>query len=117
MNDPEDGSFFAYGLYDLNIYYRSAGMTASAAQTENSSIIRTMIDLIHIRDDVKKAVSDTGAQYVLILDQGGEIEPDRHYYGYYRKSAWRGFNDITDYTPGFSVLLSEGDMRLYEITE
>ncbi|MEE0169554.1 MAG: DUF6541 family protein [Eggerthellaceae bacterium] len=117
LNDPEDGSFFAYGLYDLNIYYRSAGMTASAAQTENSSIIRTMIDLIHIRDDVKKAVSDTGAQYVLILDQGGEIEPDRHYYGYYRKSAWRGFNDITDYTPGFSVLLSEGDMRLYEITE
>ena len=31
------------------------------------------------------------------------------------ENDWKGITSITDTTPGFKVVLSEGDMRLYEI--
>lgn len=115
VNSPEDGSFFGYALDDLNVYYRSAGLRDFSNQTAESDSIRLELDELAEDEGVKEAVDSTGAKYVLLLDQGGAITADRHTYGYYNPDEWSGLNAISDETPGLSLILSEGDMRLYEI--
>ena len=60
------------------------------------------------------AFEEVGARYVLILDQGksfrGQPKPNS-----YDDALWTGLMAITDDTPGFEVILSEEDMRLYRI--
>ena len=36
-------------------------------------------------------------------------------YASYSKHNWEGIDNITDKTKGFTVVLSQGDMRLYKI--
>ena len=37
-------------------------------------------------------------------------------YAFYEISDWEGIDSVTDETPGFTPILSEGDMRLYKIS-
>ena len=37
--------------------------------------------------------------------------------GSFREQDWLGLSSISDETPGFKTVLSQGDMRLYEITD
>ncbi|MCI8366239.1 MAG: hypothetical protein HFJ66_01365 [Eggerthellaceae bacterium] len=115
INVPEDGSLFAYGANDLNTYYRHPTV---GGLTDQANIIRT--DLVNIASDprVKQAVEDTGAQYVLLLDQGVPFEEGKWLLQTSEGtlSRWNGINDITDETSGFEVVLKDGDMRLYKIT-
>ena len=64
---------------------------------------------------VQQAVSDFGAEYLLLLDYQNE-NGSGMYSGGYDASDWQGVLSVTDETPGFEVVLSEGDMRLYRIT-
>ena len=65
-------------------------------------------------------MENLNAHYVLLLDQGDNmVDKDGSgklftwdWYSY----QWEGLRTITDDTPGFEVVLSEGDMRLYRIT-
>lgn len=118
LNMPHDGSGFAYGTNGLNVYYRAC---RSRGMTDDGELIRSQ--LVHYVDDqqVREAVERTGAKYLLQLDQGGTVE-DRPWLVQYVNERyntgpeyWEGINAIRDDTPGFTVVLSEGDMRLFRI--
>lgn len=116
INQPNDGSVFAYGLDGLNTYYRSNSVSGL---TKDSEIIRKEMDEIADNENVQNAVKAVGAQYVLLLDQGVPWE-DGVWMSEYHEGAvqnWDGLNDITDDTPGFEVVLADGDMRLYKIVD
>ena len=42
------------------------------------------------------------------------MRKNRYLFSYY-PDQWTGIDAINDQTPGFEVVLSEGDMRLYRI--
>ncbi|HIY83258.1 MAG TPA: hypothetical protein H9823_05355 [Candidatus Rubneribacter avistercoris] len=113
LNQPHDGSVFAYATNGLNVYYRSF-WDKLARETQESKTIRTDIDDIADNDRVRQAVHDLGAEYVLVLDVDGYRE-ERRYLASYDRGFWKGFCGISDSTPGLEAVLSEGDMRLYKI--
>lgn len=119
LNNRYDGSVFAYSLGGLNTYYHDMNNTEAYLETGQSRLIRTRLSLLASDPDVRSAVSQTGARYVLLLDRGDYSVDDKGHVMHpsgvsYNANDWRGF-DITDDTPGFQVVLSDGDMRLYRI--
>ena len=120
LNQPNDGSMYAYGANELKTYYRST--RGDAAQTDDAKNIRLHLDEYATNPDVRNAVERTGAKYLLLLDKGAtltEEDKGRWIYQYRTEKAWEqweGINKIDDDTPGFEVVLAEGDeMRLYRI--
>lgn len=116
INQPCDGSVFAYGVNGLNTYFRS---TSSDDLPEDAFNIQKGLAQIAGNSAVQDAVERSGAKYVLLLDQGVPFEEgtwlvqtnDRQFH------YWDGINNITDDTPGLEPVLAEGDMRLYKIVE
>lgn len=116
INFPYDGSIFSYPINNLNIYYKAKSLNNETAE---SQLIRTGLNRIAIDSEVQNAVREIGAKYVLVLDRGGfrqvnETDANDGYVNY-RISQWTGL-DITDETLGFELAMSEGNLRLYEIT-
>lgn len=128
INQPHDGSVFAYGLDGLNTYYRHIDLST---ETPESLIVRSRLKDASNDEEVRRILDDLGASYVLQLDAGegpseseGSGSPEKD-----GQSVWllqtnednwgdfSGINQITDETPGFEVVLADGDMRLYKITE
>ena len=116
INQPCDGSVFAYGVNGLNTYFRS---TSSDDLPEDAFNIQKGLAQIAGNSAVQDAVERSGAKYVLLLDQGVPFEEgtwlvqtnDRQFH------YWDGINNITDDTPVLEPVLAEGDMRLYKIVE
>lgn len=112
LNQPCDGSVFAFGTNDLNTYYRSC---RAGNQTDAGKAIRlSLVDYV-VNDTVQDAVESTGAEYLLQLDQGVAFDEGKWLPQYERPEDWKGIDAVRDDTPGFTILLSEGDMRLYKI--
>lgn len=65
--------------------------------------------------EVAQAVKDSGAKYVMLLDEGHL--PYHVDWPEYIPENWTGITNIDENTPGFELVLSEGDMRLYKIEE
>lgn len=117
-NNADDGSPFGYSQNDLNLAYRrSSVMMILDNESEDSRMLRKQINEIGYNEQVKEAASNNNIEYILVLDMGGEILGERCFHGYYDPETWSGINAITDETPGLEVVLSEGDMRLYRITD
>ena len=123
INEPDDGSVFLYGLDGMRTYYRYfTGYGLEAGESMDSFLIRGHLREVAFNEDVREAVDNIGAEYVLVLDQG-DVEPcgpageSRRFLPYHgvHKEAWQGIVAIDDETPGFETVLSEGDMRLYRI--
>ena len=80
-------------------------------QLVNLDVVRTT----KVQHDVK----EHGIEYVLQLDHGdaykGLGEDATYIVLAYNYRGWKGINGVRDDTPGFTVVLSEGDMRLYKI--
>lgn len=115
INYANDGSGFLYGLYGLNIYYRDFALPPGGeGETPESRIIRNSLNEIASNDLVREAVEKIDARYVLLLDQG-DSDRARDYFWSNYPSQYPGLVSITDETPGFTVVLSRGDMRLYQI--
>lgn len=112
LNMPDDGSAFAYATNDLNTYYRYRTLDG---ESENSRIIRERLPFIASDPSVQKAVERTGARHLLLLDQGIPHEEGKWLPSFKRPEDWAALNSINDETPGFRLILAEGDMRLYEI--
>ena len=112
INQPNDGSTFAYAINDLNTYYRHC---RAGGQNDDSVIIRTRLADYAYDSEVQKAVKDIGAEYVLQLDQGVSMEDGEWLPQYKNPAPWKGIDAIRDDTPGFTLILSDGDMRLYRI--
>lgn len=115
INQPHDGSLFAYPVNDANVYYKS--YIRSGQESEESKAIRLSLDEIStdeaVRAAVRKAEESAGAVYVLVLnhDEGENYDSNR-----WKEEDWTGFDDLTDATPGFETVLADGTMRLYRIT-
>ena len=117
LNNPYDGSAFAYVSEDLRVYYRYLGVyNSGSSENDFSRTIREHLCDVAGSVDVQDAVAKTGSQYLLVLDQGDlDTEDNRRYNVSYNSDQWVGIESISDDTPGFEPVLSEGDMRLYRI--
>lgn len=114
VNVPSDGSSWSYGVEGLSVLYRRSSDWGGTETSEESALIRTQLCDIESSPAVRDVVDRLGAKYVLILDDqsGDERTVSKLRYA---PEKWRGIESITPETPGFKLLLSEGDMRLYEI--
>lgn len=120
LNVPNDGSCFSYAVDGLNVYYRTVSLYkwVNDGESLDSSTVRRGLFQIASRDDVKRAASDIGARYVLLLDQGAPDPGDQdRFIPVFNRGIWQGIDQIGDDTPGFRVALAQGDMRLYEIID
>lgn len=119
INIPYDGSSFSHPLDGVNTLYR--GISYPYAETEESIILREHLNEIGANNDVSNAIKTLGAQYVMILENnilsesvgGHRITP----FSDCIINEWIGLLQITDETPGLELVLSEGNMRLYKISD
>lgn len=112
INVPFDGSGMLYGATGMNTVYRN--ISAKHGQFQETEPIRLHLSDISTDASVRDMVSALKARYVLILDYNspnGSIVP----YAYHRREAWEGILDINENTPGFELVLSREDMRLFRI--
>ncbi len=111
FNIPKDGSAFAYQSSGMKTYYRWAdeGISSNAA----TRLVQRSLDDMTTNESVRRAVNELGVKYVMMLDQGHE--PFHAMWGDYSDSNWKGVLDINEDTPGFELMLSDGDMKLYRI--
>lgn len=121
VNMPDDGSVFAYALNGINTLYRDyrgyydGRPTTDTNETDISRMIRKYAMYAGSNQILQDAFEDVGARYVLLLDDT-ETFGDQHITPTYNEALWIGLAGIMDDTPGFKLVLAEGDMRLYEIT-
>lgn len=113
-NFPNDGSCYAYGIEGLNTFFRRSSPDAYVGSKETGRLIRTALSSVSTSQTVRNAVRESGVQYVLLLDcgsgEGRTVSKLR-----YEDADWEGIETINDETPGFTPVLSEGDMRLYRV--
>jgi hypothetical protein len=115
INVGNDGSPWTYGAEGLNVLFRRVS-TKGGATSEECEIIRTKLCDIATNKEVQEVVKELDAQYVLFLDAPDANEEDRTVDDFrYKAEEWVGVESITPETPGFELVLSEGDMRLYKI--
>ncbi|MDO5118703.1 MAG: hypothetical protein Q4D48_01355 [Coriobacteriales bacterium] len=115
INQPHDGSVFGHIVYDLNLYYLLTSTPSVGYETFESRMVRTGLNKYATSFIVHDTVNSLDADYVLLLDLDGKRSDDRYWYGHYYENDWVGINAVTDDTPGFEVVLSRGDMRLYRV--
>lgn len=113
INNPFDGSVYGYATNDLNLMYRKFG-SFGKEETTVSKQIRHGLDRISYDSLIARDVKQSGGKYLLVLDYGENGREGVDMPGYH-KSGWTGIDSIDDSTPGFSLVLSEKDMRLYSI--
>lgn len=114
VNVPNDGSCWSYGVEGLNALYRRSAISGPVNTEQYAALLRTNLCDYATSEEVREAVEKTGARYVMLLDdKSGE---DRTVVNLrYKEQDWVGIESITPDTPGFSLVLHEGDMRLYRI--
>lgn len=115
INNPMDGSFLAYGSDALRVYYRNFTRVDGSFETEQSRIIRTRLMQYASDPEVQDALDYTGARYVLVMDANLDDASFINLRGDYKPELYAGITSITPETPGFKLLLAEGQMALYEI--
>ena len=111
-NIPYDGSLWAYATNNVHVIWRyPTGYDGSEKPT--SAILRKRLNYIASDEEVRNTAKELDVHYVLQLENpvsSGVIGDN------YKMGTFRGVSEITDDTPGFEVVLSEGNMRLYKIT-
>lgn len=114
INLPFDGSIYAYYDEDIELYYRYRLIPnpAGGGETEASEAIRLSLSQIASNEHVRSLVEETECKYLLRLNVDPESNDDSNTW---EDSDWVGILSIDDSTPGFELVLSEGNMRLYKI--
>ncbi len=114
INAAPDGSMWSYGVNGLNTYYRDIKVKG---HTDDAVLIRESLSRYAQDSRVREAVARTGATYVLLLDKDVPYGDGWWLWQYEwdDQVLWAGITSVDDDTPGFSLVLSEGDMRLYRI--
>ena len=104
INIPSDGSIWLYATDDINVIFRQF----YSMPYKNYELFKSSLYEVSKNEIVYDAVRATHAKYVLILDETVNV-------GYFDPNEWKGILYITDDTPGFRCMLSDGNMRLYQI--
>lgn len=115
INNPYDGSTLAYGVYDIRTYYRKAYGFDTASETPQSKLIRASLASIATNDEVRAAVDDIGARYVLLMDAHHSAGSFLRIRGKVNDGAFYGISSIMPDTPGFTCVLISGACHLYRI--
>lgn len=114
LNYPYDGSLYAYAFNGLNVVNRDWWFTDYESD-DPLTILRTGINRLQDDPGIRQACYDADVYYVMILDYGHLDGEGVFTYEHIVPEAWTGLTSFDDDTPGFRLLLSEGDMRLYEV--
>ena len=109
-NCPFDGSAWLYALDDLHVCYRRLSKTSPYVNPEVD--LPKRLKEIATNDAVRTEVENSGITYVLQLDR--KRKHDIRGNGYH-KGDWRGIESINEKTPGFQLVLEDGDKRLFRI--
>lgn len=115
INVPRDGTCWAYGVEGINVFFRRSTNTGMAG-TDTSKLLRTKLCNVSSDEDVRKVLNDLDAHYVLQLDVVSSDHPTTTALRYDEKN-WTGIETIDETTPGFTLLMSRDDMRLYYIED
>lgn len=114
VNVPSDGSCWSYGVEGINTMFRRSATAGPSGSEPYATVLRTKLCDYTASDEVREAVEEAGARYVMLLDE--KSYDDRTVVKLrYKEEDWVGIESITQDTPGFTLVLSEGDMRLYRI--
>ena len=114
VNVPSDGSCWSYGVEGINTMFRRSATAGPSGSEPYATVLRTKLCDYAASDEVRDAVEETGARYVMLLDD--KSCDDRTVVKLrYKEEDWVGIESIAQDTPGFTLVLSEGDMRLYQI--
>lgn len=114
INTPHDGSCWSYGVEGINTFYRRRSNTGGNPNAEAAGILRTELCNVASSEEVQQTLEDLDAHYLMMLDTPRD-ENSTVVNLRYEKENWQGIESINENTPGFKLLLSKGDMRLYEI--
>lgn len=116
LNNPMDGSFLAYGSDGLRVYYRDfTKFHNEGLDSEESKIIRKHLCEISRNNEVQRAVESTGAHYVLVMSEQFSAESFIALRNDYQNDEFSGISSITPDTPGFELVLQDGELALYKI--
>ena len=114
-NVPNDGTAWSYGTDGLKVLFRRTGDNGgNPFPKDENALIRTRLADIAADPEVQQTARELNIRYVIVLDDKSSENPtvdDSRY----AEEKWAGIESITPDTPGFRLLLSEGDMRLYQI--
>lgn len=120
INYPYDGSNFAYGALGTRVLYRPISGYEQAPEDESvaSALIRANLPNVAHDANLREALRGLGDCYVLKLDY--TYSPDENGRGFYlgetfAYDTWAGLLSVADDTPGLTLVLAEGDYRLYHI--
>ena len=116
-NIPFDGSYLSSGVVGLNVAYRAletAGYWDGTTDPEGTLIRANLCN--YMSDSATyDALENSGIRYVILFDIYDK-DGERMYDAAKDLSLWRGIMNVSDDTPGFEIVLAEGDMRLYRLT-
>ena len=115
VNVPRDGSCNCYAVEDANVFFRRANITGMADE-ETCEIVRLRLRDYVEDKEVHDIIKELGIKYVLLLDCEPSENPTTIEIRY-KPEDWYGIETIDENTPGFTLVLSEGDMRLYAVDE
>lgn len=120
LNNPFDGSVFLYSNNNLNTFFKSfiAFDEDDSADTDTERILRRYASNYTSRPEVADMMKECGIQYVIQLDAEGWGSSTSTYDNNYSErfeTYFNGIQNIDENTPGFSLVLSSGDMRLYKV--
>lgn len=115
LNNPYDGSVYAYPLNDINVYYKGLDVPKS----EDNQLIRTRINLYSHDAGLNASVEATHARYLLLLDTTNYIPVSDNAawskYVIYPVGKWPGFENAFKDGVDAELVLSKGKCSLYRI--
>lgn len=112
LNVPDDGSSILYGQIDIDVYYKRYFHLED--ECPDSKTIREGLNNLTTDEPVRKTAESIGAKYLMLLDTD---DSSGLFHTYYTDSRWKAFYSIDENTPGFKLVLSKDDCRLYEIAD
>jgi hypothetical protein len=110
LNYPYDGSAYAYAVEGLNVVNRGW------YESKDSSIalLGRKADELSTSSEVLATFQSCGIKYVLLLDYDKD-DGGLYMAAGYSQSGWSGLESLNDDTPSYTVVLKQGDMRLYQV--
>ncbi len=115
FNIPEDGSGVLYGVSGMNVLFTR--YPAGTSSSRGAAALGECLSEIGTNAEACNTVRSLGIRYVMLLDCNADKGEGSVVAYANQPDAWKGVYSIDESTPGFKLLLSEGDMRLYKIED
>ncbi len=116
-NVPADGTQYVYGSDGLRVLYRSqSGYSDEYTDSYESALIRKSLKDYTENEKVKEVIDNHGIEYVIFLDTPAYFTDLEDKSVVQQKADFEGILGISNETPGFKLVLVEGNNRLYKIS-